>query len=339
LGYLAIGIAFGLILVDKGYPWWLALVMGLVMYAGAGQYIAVGLFAAGTALWEAVLVQLAVNARHMAYGITMLKRFQKAGPYRYYLIFALTDETFALLSSLPEGGTGGGVPGLSSEQQGLFMFYVSLLNQGYWVAGSVIGAIAGSLIPFSTEGIGFALTALFVVLMIGQMLRVRRPGVFIISALAAVLAVFLLPAAVFRGPAMKLSPAVALGFTFVMGLAIFFCRLFPFLFFREQGGGRRQGENGETGTAGNGPEAAEERGPSRRDIFLTFVEKLAPPAAMTALAFNAIAGSFTTNLREGFPVLIASALTALIHLWKRNSLFSIFGGTAIYMILERVMMR
>ncbi|MDR2257721.1 MAG: AzlC family ABC transporter permease, partial [Treponema sp.] len=72
LGYLAIGIAFGLLLADAGYPWWLALAMGVVMYTGAGQYIAVGLFASGTALWEAVLIQLVVNARHMAYGISML---------------------------------------------------------------------------------------------------------------------------------------------------------------------------------------------------------------------------------------------------------------------------
>jgi predicted branched-subunit amino acid permease len=206
LGYLAIGIAFGLLLVDAGYPWWLSPVMGIVMYAGAGQYIAVGLFAAGTTLWEALLVQLVVNARHMAYGISMLKRFQKAGPYKYYLIFALTDETFALLSSLPEGegaaaGTGpaetspvaGGASGISSENRGLFMFYVSLLDQCYWVAGSLIGALAGSLLPFNTKGIGFALTALFVVLMIEQILRVRRPGVFIISALVAALAVFFLP--------------------------------------------------------------------------------------------------------------------------------------------------
>jgi 4-azaleucine resistance transporter AzlC len=210
LGYFAIGVAFGLLLVDAGYPWWLALVMSVVMYAGAGQYIAVGLFAAGTALWEAVLVQLVVNARHIAYGISMLKRFQKAGPRKYYLIFALTDETFALLSSLPDGAAEGtspaaGVSGVSSENQGLFMFYVSLLDQCYWVTGSVIGAIAGSLIPFHTEGIGFALTALFVVLMIEQMLRVRRPGVFIISALAAVLAVIFFPARISLLSAMVLA--------------------------------------------------------------------------------------------------------------------------------------
>jgi 4-azaleucine resistance transporter AzlC len=197
LGYLAIGVAFGLLIAGAGYPWWLALVMSIVMYAGAGQYIAVGLFASGAALWEALLIQLVVNARHMAYGISMLKRFRKAGPRKYYLIFALTDETFALLSSLPEPGEGpatDGVPGVSPERRELFMFYVALLDHSYWVAGSVIGAVAGSLIPFSTEGIGFALTALFVVLMIEQMFRVKEPGVFIVSALAAALTAVFLPA-------------------------------------------------------------------------------------------------------------------------------------------------
>ncbi|MDR3171465.1 MAG: AzlC family ABC transporter permease [Treponema sp.] len=183
LGYMAIGIAFGLLLVDAGYPWWLSLVMSIVMYAGAGQFIAVGLFAAGVGLAEAALVQLVVNARHIAYGLSMLKRFNRTGPFKYYLIFALTDETFALLSSLPD-----------QEKRGRFLFLVALLDQSYWVLGSVIGAMAGSLLPFTLDGIGFALSALFVVLMIEQILRVRKAQVFIIAALAAVLTVFVLPA-------------------------------------------------------------------------------------------------------------------------------------------------
>jgi 4-azaleucine resistance transporter AzlC len=211
LGYLAIGVAFGLLLSDAGYPWWLALAMSVVMYAGAGQYIAVGLFAAGTGLWEACLVQLAVNARHMAYGFTMLKDFKKAGVYKYYLIFALSDETFALLSSLPAGGV---LP--AGGSRGRFMFYVALLDQFYWIAGSVIGAVAGSLIPFNTEGIGFALTAMFIVLMIEQIMRVKRPGIFIISAAAAVLGVFLLPGKVSLLSAMALSLALA-----ALGAALF----------------------------------------------------------------------------------------------------------------------
>jgi predicted branched-subunit amino acid permease len=213
LGYLAIGVAFGLLLVDAGYPWWLAPLMGILMYAGAGQYIAVGLFTAGAGLWEALLIQLVVNARHMAYGITMLKRFGRAGPFRYYLIYALTDETFALLSSLPEepvrrgpgsfpAGEGGG-GGLTERSR--LMFYVALLDHGYWVTGSLIGALAGSFIPFSLEGISFSLTALFVVLMIEQIFRVRRPAVFAVPALTSVLAVFLLPARVSLLSAMILS--------------------------------------------------------------------------------------------------------------------------------------
>jgi 4-azaleucine resistance transporter AzlC len=197
LGYMAIGIGFGLLLTNRGYPWWLSLVMGILMYAGAGQYIAIGLFAAGADLWETCLVQFVINARHMAYGVSMLNRFRNTGIFRYYLIYALSDETFALLSSLPDsgfsqGGKAGAVPA-AGRDRGRFMFYTAALDQGYWLAGSVIGAAAGSLIPFNVEGIGFALTALFIVLMIEQILRVKRAAFFSVSAVLAILAVLLLP--------------------------------------------------------------------------------------------------------------------------------------------------
>jgi 4-azaleucine resistance transporter AzlC len=188
LGYLAIGIGFGLLLAGAGYSWWLALIMSLWMYAGAGQYIAVGLFAAGTNLVEACLIQLVVNARHIAYGLSMLKRFDGTGPFKPYLVFSLTDETFALLSSLPEKPDFGG-----AEERKLFMFCVSVLDHCYWTLGSIIGAVAGTLIPFDMNGIGFALTALFVVLMIEQIKRVKRPGIFIVSGAMALFGVFFLP--------------------------------------------------------------------------------------------------------------------------------------------------
>jgi 4-azaleucine resistance transporter AzlC len=203
LGYIAIGAAFGLMMADAGYPWWLALVMSVVMYAGAGQYAAVGLCAAGTSLWEAALVQLVVNARHIAYGLSMLNRFKNAGPIRWYLIFGLTDETFALLSSLPENDREAG----SGAERTRFLAYVTALDQCYWVAGSVIGAAAGSLLPFNAEGIGFALTALFIVLLIEQILRIRKPGIFIVSAVAAVLGVVFLPSRMSLLAAMALALA------------------------------------------------------------------------------------------------------------------------------------
>jgi 4-azaleucine resistance transporter AzlC len=186
LGYTAIGIAFGLLLVEAGYPWWLALVMSVVMYAGAGQYIAVGLFASGAGLFEAALIQLMVNARHIAYGLSLFNRLKKCStPLKIYTVFALTDETFALLSSLPDEK--------ATEERGLFMFYIALLNQIYWIAGSAAGAIVGSVLSFNMDGISFALTALFVTLMLEQILKIKKAFVFIVSALMAIIAVVLLP--------------------------------------------------------------------------------------------------------------------------------------------------
>jgi 4-azaleucine resistance transporter AzlC len=219
LGYFAIGSAFGFLLTDSGYPWWLAPVMSIIMFAGAAQFIAVGLFAAGTTLWEAALVQLVVNARHMAYGLSMMNRFRSAGPLRWYLIFGMSDETFALLSSLPENENSAE----RAREQAQFMFLVTLLDQGYWVVGTAIGAVAGTFIPFDTAGIGYALTALFVVLMVEQILRVRNPaprsdrtevplcwpGIFIVSAVPAVLCTVFLPSRFSLLAAM----ALALGFS------------------------------------------------------------------------------------------------------------------------------
>jgi 4-azaleucine resistance transporter AzlC len=193
LGYIAIGTAFGLLMADAGYSWGLALLMSVVMYAGAGQYVAVGLFAAGIGLVESVVVQFVLNARHMAYGITMFKKFNSAGRYKPYLIFALTDETFALLSSADNTSLDDEQHEENNSEHILFLFYISALNHLYWIAGTLIGALVGTLLPVNFHGVSFALTALFIVLMIEQIKRVREPLPFIVSGVAAILDVIFLP--------------------------------------------------------------------------------------------------------------------------------------------------
>jgi 4-azaleucine resistance transporter AzlC len=204
LGYIAIGMAFGLMLAAKSYPWWLALIMSIVMYAGSGQYLAVGLFAAGAGIPELMLSQFVLNARHIAYGSAMLKTYNEAGIYKPYLIFSLTDETFALLSSLP--------PVNETEEtvaeRSKFIFYVSVLNHIYWIAGSVIGALAGEIIPFDFAGVQFALCALFIVLLIEQILRVKRAKPFIISALITICAVIFFPKNITLISALAISLAI-----------------------------------------------------------------------------------------------------------------------------------
>ena len=121
---------------------------------------------------------------------------------------------------------------------------------------------------------------------------------------------------------MKTGVNEALLLTLVMGAVILFCRAFPFLFFR---GGSQKDKNADNAAPGR-----------RKAAFLNFVEKTVPPVAMTVLAFNSLASPVKANLREAIPVLCAAAATALVHLWKRNPLISIFGGTALYMILKRL---
>ena len=156
-GYIAIGIPFGLMLVKNGYPWWLSPVMSLTMYAGAGEYMAIGLFASGASFGAIAVAELLLNIRHIVYGLSLIEKFKDTGKWKPYLVFALTDETYALMTSIP-------LP--VNAKPGPFYGTIAFLNQMYWVAGSLIGAIAGTLIPFDFAGVDFALTALFAVLLI-----------------------------------------------------------------------------------------------------------------------------------------------------------------------------
>jgi 4-azaleucine resistance transporter AzlC len=181
-GYLAIGIPFGLMLVKAGYPWWLAPIMSTLMYAGAGQYIAVGLFAARAPLVGMLVTMLMVNIRHIVYGLSLIGKFKEVGKWKPYLVFALTDETYALLT---------GVNPPSNVKTGAFYGSIALLDQSYWIAGSLIGALAGQFIPFSFAGIDFALTALFTVLLIDQLQKTHDFVPAAIGVICAVVALVL----------------------------------------------------------------------------------------------------------------------------------------------------
>lgn len=158
-GYLFLGFAFGVFLESKGYGWPWALLMSVFIYAGSMQFVTVDLLAGAASLIGAAIMTLMVNARHLFYGISMLERYKDTGAAKPYLIFALTDETYSVVCS-------GGVPeGVDRKK---YYFWVSLLNQLYWIAGGVAGALLGSVLPFDTTGIDFSMTALFLVVMTEQ---------------------------------------------------------------------------------------------------------------------------------------------------------------------------
>jgi branched-subunit amino acid transport protein AzlD len=132
---------------------------------------------------------------------------------------------------------------------------------------------------------------------------------------------------------MTTSIGEALPLVAVMAAAIFFCRIFPFLFFR----GKNGGMNNATSTPENAANLKVELSQKRRNSFLSFVEKTVPPVAMTVLAFNSLAGPVQASSHNLIPTFGAAAFTAIVHVWRRNPLMSIFGGTALYMILIRIL--
>lgn len=177
-GYISIGFAYGFLLVKSGFEWYWAPVMSLTIFAGAAQFMAINLINQNKNFIEMGLAIFLLNARHMVYGFSVLERYASFKKFKKYLIFGLTDETYALLTTIE--------PPKDADPE-FFDFCVTALNQSYWTTGGILGALLGTMISWNAPGLDFALTALFVVLMIEQIKTLKRPGPFILGLSAPVL--------------------------------------------------------------------------------------------------------------------------------------------------------
>ena len=170
-GYIVLGAGFGMIMNASGYGPVYSLAMSMFIFAGSMQYAAIGLFMDNVSLAVVALTTLVINARHLFYGISLIDRYKDTGVKKPYLIFALTDETYSIVCNSDKGEN--------------YCFLVSLFNQIYWVAGTVIGALAGKLISFNTMGLDFALTAMFITIFVDQWMKTKDHIPAIIGVLAA----------------------------------------------------------------------------------------------------------------------------------------------------------
>ncbi|MBR6091039.1 MAG: AzlC family ABC transporter permease [Anaerolineaceae bacterium] len=152
-GYVVLGIGFGILMRNAGYGVLWAAAMSIFIYAGSMQYVGISLLTGAASVLTTALTTVMVNARHLFYGISMVDKYKGSGKYKPYLIFALTDETYSLLcdGTTPEG-----------TDPDLYRFLVSLFDHCYWITGSIIGNLLGAVLPFSTAGIEFSMTALFI---------------------------------------------------------------------------------------------------------------------------------------------------------------------------------
>ena len=178
-GFVPLGIAFGLLFQELGYPWFFATLMGIIVYAGAAQFMAIGFLSAGLGVLEIAMSTFFLNSRHMFYGLAFLESFGNWNLRKFYLIFGMTDETYALLTTIK-------VPEKYIKER--FYLFITLFAQLYWVLGCTIGALSADILAFNTDGIEFAATALFVVLLIEQWIMVRRILPFILGFIASIIA-------------------------------------------------------------------------------------------------------------------------------------------------------
>ncbi len=197
-GYLVLGTAYGILLADKGYSLVWGLAQSLLIFAGSMQFVGINLLTGGASLVSAAVMTLLVNARHLFYGFTMLEKYRNTGKIKPYLIFGLTDETFALVVNDAPAGV----------DRNLYFFLATLFDQCWWVTGTLIGCLAGSAMTFNTEGIDFAMTALFVVIFTEQLLQAEDYVPAVTGVAASLLSLLLFGPDRFLIPAMLAITAV-----------------------------------------------------------------------------------------------------------------------------------
>ncbi len=194
-GYVVLGIGFGILMRNAGYGVLWAAAMSLLIYAGSMQYVGVSLLTGGASILTAAVTTVMVNARHLFYSISMIGPYKDAGKYKPYMIFALTDETYSLLcdGKAPEG-----------TDPKVYRFLVSAFNHSYWVLGSIIGNLLGAVLPFSTAGIEFSMTALFVASFTEQWIEAKDHVPALTGLLSTLLCLVLFGREHFLIPAMLL---------------------------------------------------------------------------------------------------------------------------------------
>lgn len=192
-GYLFLGFGFGILMAQSGYGVLWSVAMSLFIYAGSMQYVAVSLMTGGASLLTVALTTLVVNARHLFYGISMVDSYKGTGKAKPYLIFALTDETYSLVSQNQ-------IP--VDVDRHSYCFLVSLFDHIYWVSGTLLGAVAGVLLPVNLDGIEFVLTALFVTIFVEQWLSCKDHRPAMIGAATTLLCLLVFGKEVFLIPSM-----------------------------------------------------------------------------------------------------------------------------------------
>ncbi len=183
LGLIPLGLAFGLLMVQSGFSWWWTPIFSIVIYAGSMEFLAISMVTGGVSALSSLLTGFMVNFRHIFYGLTFPRKRIKSPVGKAYSTYALTDETYAIVSALPR----------EERPTGTRILSIQIFCQILWVGGGIVGALAGQVIPSSVEGMEFALVALFVVLAMDSFRNNQDLSLPLSAAALGILAAFITP--------------------------------------------------------------------------------------------------------------------------------------------------
>ena len=322
-GYFVLGLGYGIYVQSLGLPVWMPMLMGTVVYGGSLEFVLASLLLGAFSPLSAFLMALMIRARHLFYGLAMLERYKGYGWRSFYMIFAMSDETFSITCSAtpPEG-----------VDKGWFMFFITLLDQLYWVGSAGLGAALGTVLPFSTEGVDFVMTAMFTVIFLNQWekdqqhgsaliglavplvcLIVFGSGSFLLPSMAGILVLLL----ALRRPMEKSSrggrrmTAVQMGLTIaVCTAATMLTRFLPFLIF-----------------------SSKEQQPPE---VVRYLGRVLPAAIFGMLIVYCLKGVTPFSGSHGIPEALALLATIALHKWKHQTLLSVAGGTLCYVLLVQL---
>lgn len=183
LGLIPLGLAFGLLMVQSGFSWWWTPIFSIVIYAGSMEFLAISMVTGGVSALSSLFTGFMVNFRHIFYGLTFPRKRINSPVGKAYSTYALTDETYAIVSALPR----------EERPTGIRILSIQIFRQILWVGGGLVGALAGQVIPSSVEGMGFALVALFVVLAMDSFRNNQDLSLPLSAAVLGILAAFITP--------------------------------------------------------------------------------------------------------------------------------------------------
>jgi 4-azaleucine resistance transporter AzlC len=194
-GFAFLGLTYGVYMRVSGFSFIYPMIMSCIIFGGSLEFVAVSMLLSPFAPVQTLIMTLLIQARHLFYGISMLDKFKNTGWKKYYLIFGMCDETFSInyTAEIPE-----------DVDKGWFMFFVTLLNQFYWVFSATLGGLLGSLIRFNTEGISFVMTAMFVVIFMEQWMKEEHHIASYLGLFIAAACLFLFGKSSFMIPTMLL---------------------------------------------------------------------------------------------------------------------------------------